>query len=455
MTRRFFASQLAALVLACTGYLAAAAPLPDPTFGVGGFTIGAVADPAHFYAGVEPGVAVTADGSVLFIYTSGGGFAHQTVLLKLTPEGAIDVGFGSDGRAGLSLRPFGPPGDPRLYTALAVDSSQRILSFFGDEAFPAGVFVVRHHSDGSRDLTFGDLILDAFGVLARHGETTIWDHGERYPISDITTQPDGKVLVVGGVHHDADPLGTKRIKLVRLTDIGELDPAFGVGGIVHTVVPDGSGLDIGTSVRVQPDGRIVVAGRSRRADSRFDAVVLRYLADGSLDPAFGVAGISRVSFPQKSTLGRELVIQPDGAITVTGTVYDAGGIGAAGIFRLRSNGTLDPGFGFSGRNTMSLGPLGGAVYGLVRQPSGRYVSVGYRSRGAPGADLEGLALRYTAFGMRDFTWDADGYFVTMPPGYGESYALCAVSDGFRLVVTGNVWDGTNWRWFVARYLAGP
>jgi len=447
-------ARVAALILAFGVGLAAAAPAPDPTFGVGGFTIPEVGPPGAF-SEADHGVLIDARSGIVFVNTAGDMFLTSTGLRRLQSDGTIDAEFGIDGRAGMMLRLFPAGGSPaRIYSALALDSSHRILCAVGDEMYET-VWVWRHFDSGLRDLSFGDLRTDAEGRRERHGNSLLW-LDEPHPIVDIATQLDGKVLVVVGARYEKDAAGTKRITVIRLTDVGEFDETFGDGGIVRTAIPGGTGLDIATAVAVQGDGKIVVAGRTRRVDSGYDAVVLRYQSNGVLDAGFGTAGVARVSFPGKSMLGRRIVIQPDGAIAGNGTLYTvAGTVGDAGFFRLRSNGTLDPGFGIGGRTTVTLGPGGGVVYSFLRRMDGRYVSVGYRSRGEPGEDLESLSLGLTALGTRDVTWDADGYYAPVPPGYSESYALSAVNRGDRLVVTGNVWDGAHWRWFVSRLLIAP
>src|SRR5262245_40941259 len=69
---------------------------------------------------------------------------------------------------------------------------------------------------------------------------------------------------------------------------GELDPGFGTGGTVTTAI----GIEAeGYAAALQPDGKIIVAGRSSTSNS-MAATVARYNADGSLDTSFGTAGIA-------------------------------------------------------------------------------------------------------------------------------------------------------------------
>src|SRR5262245_16987077 len=68
---------------------------------------------------------------------------------------------------------------------------------------------------------------------------------------------------------------------------GALDATFGNGGTLLTDFANTS--DYGFAVRVQPDGKIVVAGQSL-ADPLVHSVLARYNQDGSLDQTFGTGG---------------------------------------------------------------------------------------------------------------------------------------------------------------------
>ncbi|MBK7946816.1 MAG: hypothetical protein IPJ85_16590 [Flavobacteriales bacterium] len=71
----------------------------------------------------------------------------------------------------------------------------------------------------------------------------------------VVVLPDGKVLVAGYI----DSGNARPILLARFLPNGILDAAFGSQGVVTHVNP--SGLDL-TDMLLQPDGRIVVVGKS-------------------------------------------------------------------------------------------------------------------------------------------------------------------------------------------------
>jgi uncharacterized delta-60 repeat protein len=82
--------------------------------------------------------------------------------------------------------------------------------------------------------------------------------------------------------------------LARFLPTGQLDTAFGNGGLVTTSI--GGVFPMATAVIVQPDGKILVGGSAgsglRNVPS--PTVLVRYNSNGSLDNTFGDAGIVSV-----------------------------------------------------------------------------------------------------------------------------------------------------------------
>src|SRR6185312_6367880 len=109
--------------------------------------------------------------------------------------------------------------------------------------------------------------------------------------------------------------GTDDVYLARFQPDGSLDSTFGGAGIVKTPLP---GDEIPGSVAVQANGKIVVAGWQ---DTNFFAARYDPL-NGSLDTTFGVNGVTvstGVSIVSVSTSNNvDVAIQPDGKIVMAG-----------------------------------------------------------------------------------------------------------------------------------------
>ena len=73
-------------------------------------------------------------------------------------------------------------------------------------------------------------------------------------------QPGGELVAVGSTGADLLPTANQGIGLLRVLANGDLDATFGIGGRVRTDLPP-SGAS-GSALVLQPDGKIVVAGRA-------------------------------------------------------------------------------------------------------------------------------------------------------------------------------------------------
>ena len=101
--------------------------------------------------------------------------------------------------------------------------------------------------------------------------------------------------------------------LARLTSNGSLDDSFAGDG--KSAVDFGGDFDAGSSVVVQPDGKLVVSGYSYvGADFGFG----RLQPNGFLDTTFGEGGKAVVPFGGNPDSSQAVALQPDGKIVAAG-----------------------------------------------------------------------------------------------------------------------------------------
>src|SRR5262249_24196461 len=156
-------------------------------------------------------------------------------------DGTLDTSFGVGGKA-INVA----PGMRFLNGAmLSLPDGKILTAGSGFNGVALSFEVVRLNADGSLDTTFGS------------GGTVFTNFGGNGDPYAIARQSDGKI-VVAGYHADATT-GAHTLALARYTADGVLDPTFGTGGIVQTTV---NGADDALDMLVQPDGRIVLAGRT-------------------------------------------------------------------------------------------------------------------------------------------------------------------------------------------------
>lgn len=142
--------------------------------------------------------------------------------------------------------------------------------------------VLRLSPSGARDHAFG---ADGLATL-RFG------YKHRCAAEAIAVQGDGKVLVAGYIV--AKGRGAKeRLAVTRLLPNGAVDRSFGHRGLVSRRVGSQSRA---TAIAVQRNGKILVAGRSRRR-AGIQELLLRLTAAGRFAQGFGRNGISSSKAP--------------------------------------------------------------------------------------------------------------------------------------------------------------
>lgn len=198
------------------------------------------------------------------------------------------------------------------------------------------------------------------------------------------------------------------LPLLTLAAPGDLDPTFGNGGIVITTVdPSGRLVDVANGMAMQPDGKIVVAGVSYNNSGHAGIAVVRYHPNGSLDSSFGGAGIviTPVNINSEAT---SVALQADGKIVVAGFSYNSDGVHSFAVVRYHPNGSLDTSFNGTGK---VITPIDSAstARSVAVQTDGKIVVAG-ESSGSSGSRF--TVVRYNTNGSLDTSFDNDGIVTT-------------------------------------------
>ncbi len=167
-------------------------------------------------------------------------------------------------------------------------------------------------------------------------------------------QPDGKIVIVGSTLPSGQSAGFRDFAVARLNSNGSLDNTFGSSGQVIT----GFGAfdeDIASAVVLQPDGKILAAGRSGNVFA-----ITRYNANGILDTTFGTGGKVTTDFPENVSAGiSDLFLQTDGKILVIGSTVSGSGSTEGqrqiALVRYNPDGSLDTSFGNNGKFKIVFG----------------------------------------------------------------------------------------------------
>jgi uncharacterized delta-60 repeat protein len=329
--------------------------------------------------------------------------------------GALDPTFGTGGKA---LTDFG--GDD-YGTAVAIQKDGKLVVAGSSDVRGSDDFAIaRYRERGVLDRSFGT----GGKVLTDFGDGCI-DRA-----AAVAIQSDGKIVVAGFSHAK----GSDDFALARYTRSGALDPSFGMGGTVLTGF-DSSSVDRATAMAIQPNGKIVVAGSSR-GNGNWDVALARYTKSGALDRSFGTSGKVRTDFGGgRHDRATAMTIQPNGKIVVAGKR----GIGLDAGFelaRFTKHGELDTLFGTGGKVVTRFGSVDAGAYAVKIQQDGKLIVAGWGFRYARPKEFFEIA-RYTRRGTLDPSFGTGGKVLTAfgVSRYLYGYAAALQKNG-EIIVAG-------------------
>jgi uncharacterized delta-60 repeat protein len=301
-------------------------------------------------AGHWGGLAVQSDGRMVVVSK---GLSGPAVVHRYMPDGTLDGSFGSGG-----------------VVTLPYD-----LSALGVIVQPDGRILVNHRwsivrltAAGALDPTFGSGGIASLPTAKGYS----WSYSP-----DFALLPSGKIIVAGSVtkmqtNHD--------FTIVRLNANGSPDTTFNRRGYIIDPYGSSTNehLDINGGLAIQADGKIVITGWSN-GGTVVNRLIARYNADGSIDNSFGSAGkvnMTPVLWPLGFTINPSaLRIQSDGRIVVAGTATTPGNDTL--LMRYHSNGTLDTSFGGGAGWVRTWYPGIDGAQDLAIQSDGKLFTTGY------------------------------------------------------------------------------
>jgi uncharacterized delta-60 repeat protein len=235
-------------------------------------------------------------------------------------------------------------------------------------------------------------------------------------ISRVRIQPDGKILLAG----TSWAVGSaSNIMVVRYNSNGTLDTTFNSTGYL-TYNVSGESEEYGLDIALQPDGKMVVVGHSTTSFGAPSSILaMRFNANGTLDTTFDGDGVLVITTPAGGAAFQVIVLS-DGKLLVTGYRND----GAKPNFllmRLNSDGTSDTSFGMGGSTTTSVSSGANYIYSTDRQSDGKIVVVG-----------SGYIARYSADGILDTSFGTGGK--TLVPTVYETNFI-RVTTGDKILVS--------------------
>lgn len=286
------------------------------------------------------------------------GTMHLTVF-RLNPDGSLDTSFGDGGIVRTDAA-----GTDIAAQSIVVESDEKRITVAGADG--ARLAVLRFLSTGDLDPAFATGGVFAQSVANSSGA----------PARIVRTVDGGGYRVtVHGARTVVDPSGAG-CSVLALTTSGAVDPAFGMAGSAG-VAGSGDGPVTCSSIATQADGRLLLAGSEGE-----QGFATRLLANGAPDATFLGTTVSDLM-----AAATALAVVSDGSsIVVAG--HDRAGLPGSLVVRLLADGSLDPSFGTAGSTWLDLASESGSdaeVRDVDVLPGGGLLLAGseYRDTGQP------------------------------------------------------------------------
>lgn len=215
-------------------------------------------------------------------------------------------------------------GDGNDYgNSIAIDGSGRIYVTGSSRNVNGNddAYVIRLNKDGSMDSSFGSNLgrdingdgnTNDYGVILNNIAGGGNDIGK-----SIAIDGSGKVYVTGDSYNGSN----SDAYVIRLNEDGSMDGSFGSGGkVILSSIAGGNGVDYGSSVAIDGNGKVYVTGFSSNG-SNDDAFVIRLNSDGSVDSGFGSGGkvvLHNITGGNGRDICNSMVIDVNGKVYITG-----------------------------------------------------------------------------------------------------------------------------------------
>jgi uncharacterized delta-60 repeat protein len=343
--------------------------------------------------------------------------------------GDLDKSFGNGGKVNVGITGYY---DVAESMALQQDGKIVVVGY-GKESLVSfkGLSMARYLANGEIDIDFGN-----YGIIHR---VTNEVEGEA---NSVAIQKDNKIVVAG--YSISSNTNSEEITLIRFNDNGNIDNTFGNKGFVVTEISDEK--DVGSSVVIQADGKIVVVGTTDHKPTT-DIVLIRYNQNGSLDRSFGIDGKVITDINSGFDIGMSIAIQRDGKLIVSGYTY-VGNKFFMTLLRYDSIGILDPTFGIGGVIVTDINGRRGKM-DMVLQDDGKIILVGP-------SEVENshhfTLLRFNSNGSLDESFGNKGVVKTIIGDYSEAESVALDLKG-NIIVAGTTEMG-NEQFVVAMYDKG-
>ncbi len=219
-----------------------------------------------------------------------------------------------------------------------------------------------------------------------------------------------------------------------------LDQTFDVDGISSSQF-NVNGYGIATAIAEQNDGKIVTAGYANNANTLNGAIVIRYNANGTLDPTFGTLGIATTFLTDTNVVITGLALQSDGKIIVGGYTFTQSDDDRFILIRYNTDGSLDSSFGVNGIVSPLNNGHASFAYAIELQTDGKILLAGAIGNFA-------AVIRFNTNGSIDNTFGQNGETVYQIAGSANGITSMKIKSDGKIITAGNYYVDPNYHFIV-------
>ena len=397
----------------------------DSSFGINGYSK-AIASLTDAFFAFQP------DGKIIIAGANNTGTGLSGIA-RLDTDGLPDTTFGVNAFLSTSFKPV----------SVAIQSDGKIV-IAGSSDIP-GFVVARYNINGSPDNSFngtGQAFTDfVYKIPPDRGETDSTEV-KTGTASCVIIQKDGKI-VIGGVAMTS--ASGNEFAVARFNTNGSIDNSFDTDGKQTTLVGDANNAVY--SIALQGDSKIVLAGYTSYAGTNQFAVT-RYNSNGSLDNSFNATGIQIVNLGSDMQIGNSVAVQKNEKIVVAGYTLNGGNNDFA-VVRFNTDGSLDNTFDMDGIIKTDIQNISDDYAGCVAlQTDDKIIVAGYSYIN----NISAFVLaRYNVNGSLDNTFDVDGKLVGDYNQGNTSFNATVIQADGKVLAAGTTWNGANFDFAIARY----
>jgi uncharacterized delta-60 repeat protein len=355
-------------------------------------------------------------------------------LARYNSDGTPDTTFSGDGK---QTTDFSSKDNFALGVALQSDGKIVVAGYVTLSNLNSDFALARYNSNGTLDTTF-----------STDGKQTTDFFGRNDHAHGIAIQPNGKIVVAG----QSQSNGTGRdFALARYNSDGALDTTFSTDGKQTTDF--GTLYDAASAVALQSNGKIVAAGSTGQLGGSSNFALARYNGNGTLDTTFSTDGKQTTDFFGEDDSASSVAIQSNGKIVLAGYTYLSPTTSNFALTRYNGNGTLDTTFSTDGKQDTDFFGASDQASAVAIQSNDKIIAAGTTAH-ANNTNFDFALARYNTNGTLDTTFSTDGkqntYFSL---NKAENAQAIAIQTNGRIVAAGTLEkSSTNYDFGLARYL---